>query len=788
MISTSTPLSGIHAVIKASVVAPLLLAILATPRSVARADAALDAALVAAGANAGELRGALAAVAEPQQRGVRFLIEHMPTKDLRSLSADFLVEHVTHAYRAWEESPWHHQVDEELFLNSILPYASVDERRDAWRRDFYTRFKPLVAGIDSPGEAAATLNNELFPLLGVKYSRKREKANQSPYETIQSGLASCTGLSILLIDACRAVGVPARFVGTSLWSDNSGNHSWVEVWDGGWRFTGAAEPTGMALDRGWFGGRAARAQRDDPRYAIHATSFRSTPINFPMVWSRRDHTVPAVNVTDRYRQISRKTPEGHTSVRFRAVTDDGQRVACPLVVFDETGAARFSGNTRDERFDGNDHLATPLKRGERLRAVATHDGTPIEHSFEVSGDEMLVTLKLPESLDPIAQLRKELAEARGSFIDFDERTYASMPLTKEQATAACRLLWEAHKKRIKATRSDEMKAREIVEGEHTLKFAYKLFGEEPAGGRSLYISMHGGGGAPERVNTRQWKNQQQLYEPREGVYLAPRAPTDTWNMWHRPHVDSLFTRLIENLIVFENVNPDRVYLMGYSAGGDGAFQLAPRMADRWAAAAMMAGHPGDASPLNLRNLGFAIFMGGQDKAYKRNENAAKWKQELASLRSADPEGYLHQVTIYPAKGHWMDGEDASALPWMASLKRDPVPTKVVWRQDEVPRRRFYWLSVGDQMTSKGDMIVATRDGQQIGIDSEGIEQLTVLLNDDMLDLDKSARIAMGERVLFEGIAPRTIRTLSQTLADRGDPGGIFSASVTIPIGGLGNAE
>ncbi|MEE9394119.1 MAG: hypothetical protein V3W41_16595 [Planctomycetota bacterium] len=39
-----------------------------------------------------------------------------------------------------------------------------------------------------------------------------------------AGTASCIGLSIMLIDAC-AVGVPARFVGTPLWSDGSGNHS-----------------------------------------------------------------------------------------------------------------------------------------------------------------------------------------------------------------------------------------------------------------------------------------------------------------------------------------------------------------------------------------------------------------------------------------------------------------------------------------------------------------------------------------------------------------------------------
>jgi hypothetical protein len=38
-----------------------------------------------------------------------------------------------------------------------------------------------------------------------------------------TGLASCSGLSILLAGACRAVGVPARIVGTPMWSNGHGN-------------------------------------------------------------------------------------------------------------------------------------------------------------------------------------------------------------------------------------------------------------------------------------------------------------------------------------------------------------------------------------------------------------------------------------------------------------------------------------------------------------------------------------------------------------------------------------
>src|SRR5690606_8247408 len=106
---------------------------------------------------------------------------------------------------------------------------------------------------------------------------------------------------------------------------------------------------------------------------------------------------------------------------------------------------------------------------------------------------------------------------------------------------------------------------------------------------------------------------------------------------------------------------------------DGVYQVAPRMADRFAAASMMAGHPNEASPAGLRNLPFSIHMGANDGAYDRNKKAAEWGERLAALKKDDPAGYEHWVKIYPGKGHWLNREDAAALPWMAKFTRNPLP-------------------------------------------------------------------------------------------------------------------
>src|SRR5688572_25443880 len=77
-------------------------------------------------------------------------------------------------------------------------------------------------------------------------------------------------------------------------------------------------------------------------------------------------------------------------------------------------------------------------------------------------------------------------------------------LTRQEAEAARAKLWDGHVKRIREERAGEMKERKIVDGKLEMPFAYTVFGERPKNGRSLFISMHGGGGTPKRVNDQQW--------------------------------------------------------------------------------------------------------------------------------------------------------------------------------------------------------------------------------------------------------------------------------------------
>lgn len=357
---------------------------------------------------------------------------------------------------------------------------------------------------------------------------------------------------------------------------------------------------------------------------------------------------------------------------------------------------------------------------------------------------------------------------------------AQAKLSKEDAQLALKQLTTERKATLQKERAAELKAKVITHGDKSMRFEFKEFGDVPEGGHSLYISMHGGGSAPARVNDQQWRNQINLYQPKEGFYLAPRAATNTWNLWHEAHIDPMFDRIIENFVALKGVNPNKVYVTGYSAGGDGTYQLAPRMADRWAAAAMMAGHPNEARPDNLINLPFFTQCGAKDAMYKRNTIAKEWGEKLDKLEAKHPGLYPHKTIIHQGMGHWMNRKDAVAIPWMAKYARNPWPKQIVWYQDDVTSKRLYWL--GNDNPQKGQRIEASVEGQTITLTTDNVPTVTLRLSDQLLDLDQPITVVdSSAKVLFQGKVERTEAALKQSLDERFDPTTAASALLSVKL-------
>lgn len=312
--------------------------------------ALIDRTIATAGDNAKELKKALKEVPRNEREGMAFLISYMPERDAKSLSADFLLENVEYAYKARAEFPWAKEVPDSVFLNDVVAYANLNENRESWRKDFYERFKKYVAPCKTMREAIDSVNKNVRDELLVDYNTKREKPDQAPYESMRQHMASCSGLSILLTDAFRAVGIPSRVAGTPAWHDDRGNHNWNEVWiDGQWRFT-EYYPSDD-LDQSWFLTDAGKAIKEDVRKAIYAASFKPTGCYFPLVWDENIRYVHAENVTDRYTSLYR--------AQLSAMPADGSHVALRVMVFKDKDHAEASGDrvaTNLDVFKGDKQL------------------------------------------------------------------------------------------------------------------------------------------------------------------------------------------------------------------------------------------------------------------------------------------------------------------------------------------------------------------------------------------------------------------------------------------------
>lgn len=362
--------------------------------------------------------------------------------------------------------------------------------------------------------------------------------------------------------------------------------------------------------------------------------------------------------------------------------------------------------------------------------------------------------------------------------------FANKPITKSETEDATKLIYKDKQEKLLRDYDSQWENRLLEHNNLKMPFYYTIFGNKPSDGRSLFISLHGGGATTVSQNDQQYNNQKHLYDNImkniEGVYLAPRAPTNTWDLWHQSHIDDFLNIVIQMAVIKLDVNPNKVYLLGSSAGGDGVYQLTPRMADRFAAASMMAGHPNNASPLALRNTPFAIHVGELDDAYNRNLEAQRWGQQLDSLQQNDPEGYIHDVHIHEGLGHGLAQKDAVALPWMKKYKRNPIPHKVVWKQGNVHHKSFYWLGIPEKQSESSKIVVAyNRDLNEINIIENMSNKIQLLLNDKMLNLDQPLTIKYRGQEIDEKIFTRSILNIYKQISLKGDSNLSFPCVISI---------
>ena len=376
--------------------------------------------------------------------------------------------------------------------------------------------------------------------------------------------------------------------------------------------------------------------------------------------------------------------------------------------------------------------------------------------------------------------------------------------------------------KLDADRTAEVEGKSMTYGEATMRYSLATVGEAEGDGYPVYIALHGGGGTEKQVNDSQWLQMQVYYyfSVENGLYIATRGVRDTWNTHFNPESYPLYERLLANLSIFYPIDTNRVYLLGYSAGGDGVYQISPRLADRFAAVNMSAGHPNGVNLANLYNTPIALQCGEKDTAYDRNLETARYDGVLDGLadrygRDGQPEGYTHRTFLHLGKGHsvvdndknraeqtvisdlaaWLEtGQsetektNTNAVDFVSAFARDPIPERIVWdlsvRTEESGVETFYWLRAPRDVTE--GVVVASYDRETNTIHVEqntANGPVSAMVNDEMLDLFSEIRVTTADGGSEAVTVTPSEDYIRKTIQERWDKNMIFAGEVALPACG-----
>lgn len=367
------------------------------------------------------------------------------------------------------------------------------------------------------------------------------------------------------------------------------------------------------------------------------------------------------------------------------------------------------------------------------------------------------------------------------------REIAEIPPTLEEIAA------------LPADQRPKLEPAQISAGGKTMPYFLVAKGTKPASGWPLVISLHGGGGNPQAqgphawdVNTREWQAQMALFErlyPANALYFIPRMADDREGRWWYDYCQEIYDQIIRRAVLFREVDPNRILIMGISEGGYAAFRLPANQPDRWAAAgAMAAAEPlATSPPENLRHTAFRCDIGAEDTMFDRIGLARTYMQKLDELAQSHPREYTHHFGEQKGRGH---GIDYQACPeWIINPSRNPRPKALTWTVQKLHNTLHthnYWLELATppadlpvQLTAAIDANTITLTATHKGQPTHDLK-LRLVLDDALVDLNQPVTVKLNGTTAHQGLLPRSAATLVRTLTGRGDPAMMFSAELTLP--------
>ena len=349
---------------------------------------------------------------------------------------------------------------------------------------------------------------------------------------------------------------------------------------------------------------------------------------------------------------------------------------------------------------------------------------------------------------------------------------------------------------------------ESLEPNAIMPYYFGSKGDCPNEGYPLFLYLHGSG--PKAAEWSTGLKLAQIFDDGPSLYFVPQIPNEgQYYRWYQKSKQYAYEKLFRQAMLRDEVNANRLYVLGISEGGYGSQRFASFYADYLAAAGPMAGgEPLKNAPVeNCRHIGFSFLTGALDKGFYRDILTTYTREAFDSLQTLHPDAFKHRIELVPNRAHGIDYRPTT--PWLKNFVRNPWPKEFTWEDFEMDgrhRKGFYNIVVRQRPDEKQrtrydvkiDNNVVNIKVQQVQYetiekDSQwGIEmkfhrtyslaeggKFTCYLNEHLVDLSRKVTVIVNGKKVFNGKLRCNTTHMANSLATFFDSQRIYPAAVEV---------
>lgn len=320
--------------------------------------------------------------------------------------------------------------------------------------------------------------------------------------------------------------------------------------------------------------------------------------------------------------------------------------------------------------------------------------------------------------------------------------------------------------------------------------------------KPLLINLHGSGPKSSEFSTA--LSLSKVYADAPSVYFVPQIPNERRYRWWFQPVQNAWEKLFRLAMISDEIDPNKIYVLGISEGGYGSQRLGAYYADYLAGAGPMAGGEPlkNAPPLNYRNIAFSFHTGEYDTGFGRNKLTALASATFDSLATKYPGDFIHNIVLQKDRGHGIDY--TLTTPWLVAHKRRVSPKHISWVYFPMHgryRKGFYNVAIDKLPGMKEenefnrivfdiqynkqdntvviDSLLMSDDMSRTKEMSEG--QVSLFLDDSYIDYSKPVKVIYNGKVVHNEMLRLKEENLIESCALFGDPNRLYPAKLSIVL-------